>query len=90
MPSTRIRIRRSIKSWTSRLKFSKLFGEAKGGFGPLAAQAAKEAVLSRAGGPLEIALATRYETMEAYASTEDVEEGKAAFGERRAPVWKGR
>jgi crotonobetainyl-CoA hydratase len=57
---------------------------------PLAAQAAKQAVLSRVGGPLEIALATRYEEMEAYASTEDVEEGKAAFAERRAPVWKGR
>ena len=57
---------------------------------PLAAQAAKQAVLSRVGGPLEIALATRYEEMEAYASTEDVEEGKKAFAERRAPVWKGR
>jgi crotonobetainyl-CoA hydratase len=47
-------------------------------------------VLSRAGGPLEIALATRYESMEAYASTEDVEEGKRAFAERRAAIWKGR
>jgi enoyl-CoA hydratase/carnithine racemase len=60
------------------------------GVSPLAAQAAKEAVLSRVGGPLEIALATKYEAMEAYASTEDVEEGKAAFAERRPPVWKGR
>jgi enoyl-CoA hydratase/carnithine racemase len=57
---------------------------------PLAAQAAKVAVLSRAGVPLEIALATRYEEMEAYASTADVEEGKSAFSERRAPQWKGR
>jgi crotonobetainyl-CoA hydratase len=57
---------------------------------PLAAQAAKEAVLSRAGGQLEIALATRYESMEAYASTEDIEEGKRAFAERRPAVWKGR
>jgi crotonobetainyl-CoA hydratase len=57
---------------------------------PLAAQAAKEAVLSRADGPLEIALSTKYEPMEAYASTADVEEGKAAFAERRAPQWKGR
>ena len=57
---------------------------------PLAVQAAKEAVLSRADLPLEIALTTRFEAIEAYANSEDVKEGRAAFAERRAPVWTGR
>jgi len=57
---------------------------------PLAAQAAKEAVLSRLGFPLEVALSTRYEPIEAYASTTDVQEGRAAFAERRSPQWTGR
>jgi len=57
---------------------------------PLAVQAAKQAVLSRADMPLEIALATRFEAIEAYANSEDVKEGRAAFAERRAPVWTGR
>jgi crotonobetainyl-CoA hydratase len=54
---------------------------------PLAQQAGKEAVLSRLAGPLEVALATKYEPIEAYAQSNDVAEGKAAFAERRAPVW---
>lgn len=57
---------------------------------PLAVQAAKHAVLSRLGSKLEEALATRYEPIEAYANTEDVKEGRKAFGERRKPVWVGR
>jgi enoyl-CoA hydratase/carnithine racemase len=56
---------------------------------PLAAQAAKDAVLSRAGHPLEVALATRYEPIEAYATTEDVIEGRRAFAEKRPPQWSG-
>jgi enoyl-CoA hydratase/carnithine racemase len=57
---------------------------------PLAAQAAKDAALSRAGWPLEIALSTRYEPIERYASSHDRAEGLAAFAERRAPEWEGR
>ncbi|MFE3137314.1 enoyl-CoA hydratase-related protein [Streptomyces scopuliridis] len=57
---------------------------------PLAVQAAKDAVLSRAGWPLDVALATRYEPIEAYAATKDRLEGRAAFAERRAPRWQGR
>jgi enoyl-CoA hydratase/carnithine racemase len=57
---------------------------------PLAQQAAKDAVLSRVGGPLEIALATKYEPIEAYANSEDVKEGRLAFQEKRAPKWSGR
>ncbi len=57
---------------------------------PLAAQAAKEAVLSQADMSLEVALATRYEPIEAYANSEDVAEGRKAFAERRAPRWSGR
>jgi enoyl-CoA hydratase/carnithine racemase len=60
------------------------------GASPLAAQAAKEAVLSRVGHPLEVALATRYEGIEGYASTEDVLEGRQAFSEKRLPQWTGR
>lgn len=57
---------------------------------PLAQQAAKHAVLSRLGGPLEVALSTKYEPIEAYANSEDVKEGRLAFQERRAPEWTGR
>jgi enoyl-CoA hydratase/carnithine racemase len=57
---------------------------------PLAAQAAKDAVLSRVGHPLDVALATRYEPIEAYAATEDVIEGRRAFTEKRRPQWSGR
>ena len=57
---------------------------------PLAVQAAKEAVLSRVDMPLEVALATKFESIEAYANTEDVKEGRAAFAERRKPEWTGR
>jgi crotonobetainyl-CoA hydratase len=57
---------------------------------PLAAQAAKDAVLSRVGHPLDVALSTRYEPIEAYATTEDVTEGRRAFTEKRRPHWSGR
>lgn len=57
---------------------------------PLAQQAAKQAVLSRLGGPLDIALATKYEAIEAYATSEDVQEGRQAFQERRPAQWTGR
>ncbi len=57
---------------------------------PLAAQAAKAAVLSRAGMPLEVALATRYEPIEAYAFAQDRDEGRKAFAEKRKPQWQGR
>ncbi len=57
---------------------------------PLAVQAAKHAVLARAADPLEVALATRFEPIEAYALSEDVKEGRLAFAEKRKPVWTGR
>lgn len=57
---------------------------------PLAVQAAKHAALARISDPLEVALTSRFEAIEAYALSEDVAEGRAAFGEKRKPVWKGR
>lgn len=57
---------------------------------PLAVQAAKAAVLSRLDMPLELALATRYEPIEAYALTADRAEGRKAFAEKRKPQWQGR
>lgn len=57
---------------------------------PLAVKAAKEAVLSRTDMPLEIALGTRFESIEAYANSEDVKEGRQAFAEKRKPQWTGR
>lgn len=57
---------------------------------PLAVQAAKAAVLSRLGYPLEVALTTRFEEIEAYHDAADRLEGLAAAGQRRKPVWTGR
>jgi crotonobetainyl-CoA hydratase len=57
---------------------------------PLAVQAAKDAVLSRAGWPLEVALATRYEPIEAYEFSDDRKEGRVAFAEKRPAQWTGR
>jgi crotonobetainyl-CoA hydratase len=53
-------------------------------------QTAKDAALSRVGWPLEVALATRYEPIEAYANTEDRLEGRQAFAEKRSPNWQAR
>lgn len=57
---------------------------------PLAVQAAKDAVLSRYDWPLEVALATRFEPIEAYEHSRDRVEGRKAFAEKRAPEWQGR
>lgn len=54
---------------------------------PLAQQAAKHAVLSRAGHPLDVALATKFEPIEAFAYSADSKEGPLAFQEKRAPQW---
>jgi len=56
---------------------------------PLAVQAAKAAVLARLGQPLEIALMTRFESIEEYATSEDKKEGERAARDRRKPVWTG-
>jgi crotonobetainyl-CoA hydratase len=57
---------------------------------PLAVQAAKGAALQGLGWPLEVALSTRYEAIERYAVSEDRNEGRKAFGEKRSPQWQGR
>jgi len=57
---------------------------------PLANQAAKAAVLGRAGHPLEVALMSRFEEIEQYAESDDVKERDAAGAEGRRPVWTGR
>jgi crotonobetainyl-CoA hydratase len=57
---------------------------------PLANQAAKAAVLSRVGYPLEVALMSRFEEIEQYADSADKREGELAASERRKPVWSGR
>jgi crotonobetainyl-CoA hydratase len=56
---------------------------------PLAVQAAKHAVLARRDWPLEAALMSRFEPIEAYANSNDRREGLAAASERRKPVWTG-
>jgi enoyl-CoA hydratase/carnithine racemase len=60
------------------------------GASPLANQAAKVAVLDRLGYPLEVALMTKFEEIEQYATSADKREGEQAAGERRKPVWTGR
>ncbi|MGE0774442.1 MAG: enoyl-CoA hydratase-related protein [Sphingomonadaceae bacterium] len=57
---------------------------------PLAVQAAKAAVLGRLGHPLETALMTKFEEIEAYHDAADRLEGLAAAAERRKPVWTGK
>lgn len=57
---------------------------------PLAVQAAKAAALGRLGHPLEVALMTKFEEIEAYHDAADRLEGLAAAAERRKPVWTGK
>jgi enoyl-CoA hydratase/carnithine racemase len=57
---------------------------------PLAVQAAKYAANRGLTGSLENSLSTKYEPIEAYATSEDVNEGRRAFAEKRAPQWTGR
>jgi sterol desaturase/sphingolipid hydroxylase (fatty acid hydroxylase superfamily) len=40
--------------------------------------------------PLEVALSTKYEAIEAYANSADVREGRRAYVEKRQPRWTGR
>ncbi len=56
---------------------------------PLAVQAAKQAALACLDQPLPIALATRFERIEAYQTSADYAESRAAYREKRRPVWKG-
>jgi enoyl-CoA hydratase/carnithine racemase len=57
---------------------------------PLAVQAAKEAALSRLDHPLAVALGSRFEAIEQYQKTADHAESRAAFQQKRAPIWEGR
>lgn len=57
---------------------------------PGAVQAAKEAALSRLDMPLEVALMTRFESIEGYHGTSDQKEGLSAASERRKPNWTGK
>lgn len=57
---------------------------------PRANYAAKAAALGRLGYPLEVALMTRFEEIEQYAESEDVQERNAASAESRKPLWTGR
>jgi enoyl-CoA hydratase/carnithine racemase len=57
---------------------------------PLAVQAAKYAGNRGLTVSLENALSTKYEPIEQYAVSEDVQEGRRAFSEKRAPQWTGR
>ena len=69
----------AVQRWTDRILAAS----------PLAVQAAKHAVLARRDMPLEIALMTRFEPIEAYTDSDDQKEGLAAASERRKPVWTG-
>lgn len=57
---------------------------------PLAQQAAKHAVNARLGHPLDVALATKFDVIEEYATSHDVAEGRNAYAEKRLPAWTGR
>lgn len=57
---------------------------------PLAVRAAKYAGNRGLTMSLENALSTKYEPIEQYAVSEDVQEGRRAFEEKRAPRWTGR
>ncbi len=57
---------------------------------PRANYAAKAAAFGRLGYPLEVALMTRFEEIEQYASSDDARERNVAAAEGRKPVWTGR
>ncbi|KQU28450.1 MULTISPECIES: enoyl-CoA hydratase-related protein [unclassified Rhodococcus (in: high G+C Gram-positive bacteria)] len=76
----RAQLAQAEKRWVDRLTASS----------PLAQQAAKQAVLARANHPLETALSTKFEAIEAYAASDDVLEGRLARAEKRVPRWTGR
>jgi crotonobetainyl-CoA hydratase len=57
---------------------------------PLAVQAAKYAGNRGLAVSLENALSTKYEPIEQYAVSEDMQEGRRAFTEKRPPQWTGR
>lgn len=69
----------SVERWCARLLAAS----------PLAVQALKEAATSALAEPLPIALASRFAGIEHYLGTADHSESRAAFAERRAPIWKG-
>lgn len=56
---------------------------------PLAVQQIKETIQKQQGLPLDVALATRFGSVNIMA-TEDAKEGTKAFTEKRKPVWKGK
>jgi crotonobetainyl-CoA hydratase len=57
---------------------------------PLALQAVKSAVLSRADDPLDTALESRFELVEAYMRSDDYREALSAVADKRRPNWTGR
>lgn len=57
---------------------------------PQGVRAMKEAAVSRLGWPLDIALTTRFDSIEEYQASSDRQEGIAAFREKRHPTWTGR
>jgi crotonobetainyl-CoA hydratase len=57
---------------------------------PLAVQACKQVMIEALDRPLQDALTTRYDALEALTKTEDIVEGAMAFAQKRDPVWKGR
>ena len=57
---------------------------------PLYTRAVKQAVMSRLGYPLDVAIDTRFPLAEQARASRDAAEGVAAFRERRSPQWTGR
>lgn len=57
---------------------------------PLAAQAVKEAAAMGSESSLSKALATEYPLTQDYRLSEDLQEARQAFAQKRPPVWRGR